>query len=452
MIRRITASFLAMLAAVVILVIVPLGLTLSSRERHDFAASAQVAARAAASVAEEQLDDRPGDRQPLTHVPVAAGDRMVILDAHGAPLLTVGPPVAPAIIDAVARHRRPRPDDLVAVSAAVGSPRHPDGTVILVRDAQPLDHRLDVLWAGLAAAALLTMTAGAVVAAGLARWITRPLRDLQGTAALIGHGDLTSRVETRSGPPEVRALAATIAEMARRIGSLLHSHRVMTADVSHQLRTPLSALRLRLELLVDEASPSLQPELQAALHETARLSRLTNGLLAVARAEALASRPQPVDVVAVVQQRADAWRAIIEEHDVTLTTQLGDVPYAWIVPGHLEQILDNLVANALDALDAVPAGGQLRLDVHPHGEQIRVRVRDNGPGMPPDRLATAFSRYTTGDSGSTGTGLGLAIVAQLVAADHGTCRLESTPGGGLTAILDLPAEPKRSHRFTSRRL
>lgn len=354
------------------------------------------------------------------------------------PLLTEGDPIDGQLIDAAVNGSGARPDDRVVASAPVGEPEHRDATVVLVRDSRTLDHRLFVLWSGLVVAAVLAMGAGAVVVAALARWITRPLRDLQRTAIGVGRGDLSVVVDEDAGPPEVQALATTIAEMARRIGSLLHSHRAMTADVSHQLRTPLSALRLRLELIADAAPLSLQPELHDALRETPRLSRLTNGLLRVARAEAQAAQPEPVDVGSIVSDRAKAWRALADERDVTLMVQIDQPPHAWIGPDHLDQILDNLIANALDALQP---GGHLRLRVHPHGKDVQLQVCDDGPGMPEARRAAAFSRYTSDQTIPSKNGLGLAIVARLVATDRGTCRLEPTAGGGLTAVIDFPAAP-----------
>lgn len=443
MIRRITASFLAVLAAVIALIIVPLGVTLSARERRDFVGSAHVAARAAGAITEERVGDRAdGEHGRAGTLPVDAGDGIVVLDAHGTPLLAAGRQVDPTVISDVRDHRRPHMGDAIVSTASVGDASHRDGTVILVRDAEPLDHRLFTLWAGLGAAGGMAMVVGALTAAGLARWIGRPLRDLQTAAARMGRGDLAAaRVSPESGPPEVRALARTFADMAERIGSLLDSQRVMTADVSHQLRTPLSALRLRLELLVDDVPDPLQDELLAALRETARLGRLVDGLLAVARAEAFVTHPESIDVTSVARERLDAWRPIAQERGLSVVAPFGHVAAAWATAGNLDQILDNLLANALDALDS---GGRLSVAVEPDGDHIQVLVSDDGPGMPPERLPTAFTRYASDRGKPTKTGLGLAIVARLIAADHGSCRLEPTPGGGITAILRLPAAPEGS--------
>src|SRR5207237_10915883 len=125
--------------------------------------------------------------------------------------------------------------DAVVVTAPIGPLASRDGTVVLVRDGGPLDNRVRALWLALAAAALVTVGLGAVLAAGLARWIGRPLRNLGTAATRMGHGDVSVRTDSQLGPPEVRAVAAAFNEMAQRLGVLLESQRNMTADVSHQL-------------------------------------------------------------------------------------------------------------------------------------------------------------------------------------------------------------------------
>ena len=110
---------------------------------------------------------------------------------------------------------------------------------------------------------------------------------------------------------------------------------------------------------------------------------------------------------------------------------------AWIGEGHLEQILDNLIANALDALSP---GHLVRLTAEATATGARITVRDNGPGMSPEDRERAFLRFTT--SSPNGTGLGLAIVHRLAVSNGGTARLDETPGGGLTVTLDFPGVPK----------
>lgn len=435
MTRRILASFLGVLLGLLALVVVPLGASLSAQQRRDFSLSTHSAARSLAAIAEERLGESSGaEGGSGLALPVEAGYGVVLLDPQGRQLATGGRAVAATLVAQVRAGRLPILTDAVVSTAVVGEAGHPDGTVILVRDAEPLDHRINTLWLGLAAAAAVALAVGALVAATLARWIGRPLRDLRAAAVGMGEGDVTVRTREPPGPPEVRAVATAFNEMGSRIGSLLDSQRIMTLDVSHQLRTPLAALRLRLELLAEDAPDELRAELHGALHEIARLSRLADGLLAVARAEEVTPRPAAIDVAALVSERVDLWQPVAQDRGVTLAARKSGAS-ARATPGHVEQVLDNLIANALDALGP---GHHVSLSAHTEDGEVVVRVADDGPGMSAQRRETAFARFVSDRSGPTKTGLGLAIVARLVAADHGTSTLEQTAGGGLTAVVRLP--------------
>jgi signal transduction histidine kinase len=241
-----------------------------------------------------------------------------------------------------------------------------------------------------------------------------------------------------SGPPELRRLATTFNTMAGRLEALVHGNRAVIADVSHQLRTPLAALRLRLDLLAADTDPATGHELAGALEELARLSRLVDGLLAVARAENVVPVPTAVDVAAVARERVVAWHPVADDRGITLEVVSRPRPsvQAWIGEGHLEQVLDNLIANALEALSA---GCHVTVTATATAAGAQVTVADDGPGMSAEDRERAFLRFTT--SNPNGTGLGLAIVHRLVTSNGGTARLAETPGGGLAAILDLPGVP-----------
>jgi signal transduction histidine kinase len=232
----------------------------------------------------------------------------------------------------------------------------------------------------------------------------------------------------------VRRLAGTFNMMAGRLDALVTGHRAMMADVSHQLRTPLAALRLRLDVLALASPPPLADELAGAQGEVARLSRLVDGLLAVARAENVTSAPVPVPVDAVIRDRVAAWLPAAEEKPAMLEARADGSLTARLGEGHLEQILDNLLANALEA---VPAGGRVKVSGCQAGGLVRVTVIDDGPGMSVAERRAALHRYASATPG--GTGLGLAIVHRLVTSDGGTVDLTDTPGGGLTVKLELPA-------------
>ena len=348
---------------------------------------------------------------------------MTVLDRTDAVVARAGPSLHPT-------------DDALTVTAVVGDPDRPAGKVVLTRPTAPLDDQVHKLWTLLATAAALALVVGAVVGWALGRWIATPLRSLTRAAQTIGAGSPLARADATVGPEQVRAVAAAFNEMADRVAALLAAQTAMTADVSHQLRTPLAALRLRLDLLTDEVSGDARGEVFGMIAETSRLSRLVDGLLAVARADAEVAAPEPIDVGAVCRERVAAWDPIAAERGVYLSVDENAQGLARITPGHLEQILDNLLANALDAL---PPDGTVRLEVDTVAATTSVRVIDDGPGMSAELRTRAFDRFVSDRHAAGGTGLGLAIVGRLVAGDHGTAELSETRGGGLTVDVRLPA-------------
>ena len=310
------------------------------------------------------------------------------------------------------------------------------GTVILVRPTASLDREIAAIWVLFGTICVVAMIGAALLAFGLARWVSRPLKGLDAAARRLADGDLEIRAKVESGPPELRRLGTTFNTMAGRLEALVHGNRAVIADVSHQLRTPLAALRLRLDLLADDTDPETGHELAGALDELARLSRLVDGLLTVARAENVVPVPMTVDVAEVAGERVVAWHPVADDRSIILATSSAKPVLAWIGEGHLEQILDNLIANALDALSP---GHMVRLTTTATPTGARITVSDNGPGMSAEDRERAFLRFTT--SSPNGTGLGLAIVHRLTISNGGTVRLDETPGGGLTVTLDLPAVP-----------
>jgi signal transduction histidine kinase len=316
-----------------------------------------------------------------------------------------------------------------------------EGTVILARSTESLDSEIVGLWVILGTISLVALLGATLLAFALARWVSRPLAGLTSAAGRLAEGDLESRAVVDSGPPELRRLAATFNTMAGRLEALVHGNRAVIADVSHQLRTPLAALRLRLDLLAADPDPDPETtghELAGALEELARLSRLVDGLLAVARAENVVPVPTAVDVAEVVRERVVAWHPVADDRGIALEVLSSPRPsvLAWMGEGHLEQVLDNLIANALDALSA---GDHVVVTATATAAGARITVADDGPGMSAEDRDRAFLRFTT--SNPNGTGLGLAIVHRLVTSNGGTARLAETPGGGLTAVLDFPGVP-----------
>ncbi|WP_405521711.1 HAMP domain-containing histidine kinase [Streptomyces canus] len=444
MTRRITWTLLVLTSVLLVLAVVPLAVSLTARERVAYRDSQRAATRVIAAAAEEHLSDNkpPTAMRQELGAAARAGDCAAVYDTSGRVVASTsctaaqGEEAEELVKDVLAGHEPEPPENegrLVAAEPA-GEVRRPAGAVVLARSAGPLDARIAAIWGWSAAIGVAGLAASALLSVRLARWVSRPLSTLDVSARRLGEGALDERADVGAGPPEVRRLAATFNTMAARMEALVHGHRAVIADVSHQLRTPLAALRLRLDVLAAEAGGDTAAEFAAAQEEIARLSRLVDGLLAVARAEQAAPRPTAVRVDEVVAERAAAWSPVAEERDVRLTVvSEGPALTVALGAGHLEQVLDNLIANAVDA---VPEGGSITLDRGRAGDAVRVFVRDDGPGMTDEAKAVAFRRF--GNPQARGAGLGLAIVHRLVTVNGGTARLEDTPGGGLTVVLDLP--------------
>jgi signal transduction histidine kinase len=302
-----------------------------------------------------------------------------------------------------------------------------------------VDRRVRDTWLTLAAVAGISLLAASLIGVALARWIAAPLRRVQEGATALGDGDLATRVPERSGPPEVRALAAAFNETARRLEELIEAQDAFVADASHQLRTPLTALRLRLENLESEGGDD-GADVLAALDEVRRLARMVDGLLALARAErhAAGSLAVPVAVTAALDERRDAWAPVGDERAVTIAVEGAADLSVLVEPGRFAQVVDNLLDNALEAS---PPGTTVVLRAVEDGDRVEVHVEDQGPGMNDEQRARAFDRFWQGAEGTGSSGLGLAIVSKLVHADGGAVDLRPVASGGLDAVVVLPRAP-----------
>jgi signal transduction histidine kinase len=438
---RIVLAVLAVVAAVLGSVAVPLGVITTNQDMRAFRNEARVAAVTLTNVAEERLDDKVRGSALSRTVDqlTRGGDRVLVLDGAGRRI--AGSPTRPVVTAAqlagATASGRPatyRQEESFLVVAPVRSDIAPGsgGVVVLARPTSEIERQAAVLWGVIAAVSTAGLLAAALVAIGLARWVRKPLSNLEVAAQELGDGRLSTRAPAETGPREVRQLAANFNSMAARLEALVIGHQATIADVSHQLRTPLAALRLRLDLLAQDSDAAAAAELAGAQDEIARLSRLVNGLLAVARAENIATIQVNLPLDVVIKTRVAAWQPAADERDVRLEADVERVTVR-MGEGHLEQILDNLIANALDVL---PGGGAIWITAGAVGDRGKIVVADNGPGMSAQQQRVAFRRFATSNGG--GTGLGLAIVDRLTVASGGTAALSDTPGGGLTVTIDLP--------------
>lgn len=452
MTRRLSLALLAFTAVVLVISIVPLGLLTAARDRRDFSEATEQLSRSLATLSEEPFDEDYRGALTSRRLSAAAGPGVgtVVMATAGRVIAATGPRVA--VPPSVARAARAGRVTSVTEHGRVVSaaPIAPDGrvrgVVVVTRPNSVVEHRIDRLWVVLGSVAAGALVLSLLLAVVAARWVSRPLAELKDTAWGWAEGRLGQRAAARSGPPEVRAVAVALNAMAGRLDALVASSRATVADVSHQVRTPLSAIRLRLELIRGEVSGQVDDDVAAALAEIDRLSRLVNGLLAVAHAEHVDVSPEPVDLCALVEERRQAWQPVADERGVTITVDVdGAHHWASATPGHLEQALDNVLANALDA---VPAGAHITFRVRRHSGRIVVSVIDDGPGMPPALQRDAFRRFVSGSTDQNPGGLGLAIVHRLVTTDGGSVGLDSAPGEGTTVTIELPAD--HSHAGSDR--
>ncbi len=336
----------------------------------------------------------------------------------------------------------------VAVPVASGGVVH--GALRITLDASRVDGRIHRFWAGLAGIAVVITTVVGLAAWALARSVTRPIRHLQDNATRYASGDLATDGRPATGPPEIRDLNAAMNTMASRLTLLIDEQRSFVADASHQLRTPLTAMRLRLENLQSRVPDSQVGELDSVIEETARLAALVDDLLQLARADEHAP-VEVVDLGAMVADRVEMWLAFVADRGISIDLQAPDgLVLARAMPGAVEQVLDNLIDNAQTAS---PDHGAVRIELVPGMNEHVVSVSDDGPGLSDEDKVRAVHRFWRGDASTSGTGLGLAIATALVDGSGGSIQLTDAPGHGLRVVIRLvaasapvapedPAEPK----------
>ncbi|RRQ76714.1 two-component sensor histidine kinase [Streptomyces griseofuscus] len=459
MTRRLLLSHLSLILLVLLALEVPFGVFYARGELSRFSHTAEQGAMTLAEVCEDKMEH--GLTADLPELADAYGQRtggtVLVADRRGVVLtdtaahamvgkdLSAEPDISSALHDhPVVDTRRAPPTDgeYLFVTVPGGSNASVACVVRTVYSLAPLKARVHTAWLVLAAAGLGVLAAASLIGFALARSITRPVRALERATAQLAEGRITDPPATDCGPPELRRLAASFTRTATRLQHLLQAQQAFASDVSHQLKTPLTALRLRLENFEPHLAPCAQGSLDKALGELERLSRMVQGLLALARLENTEIRAEAADLSTVVADRAGIWTAFADEQQVEILVSKGTSVPVLVVPGALEQIIDNLLSNALRvsapgtsvtlAVVTTPAqGGHAPL-------MAELHVIDQGPGMTEAERHRAFDRFWRAPHADhDGTGLGLALVRHLTRAGGGEVTLEAAPGGGLDAVVRL---------------
>lgn len=461
MAARIVGALVAVTLVVLIALEVPLAVTFEQQRTTEASTELE---RDALAIGDLVEDDLESGAETLLDAAVHGyaderGARAVIVDASGVALAdsnptpevgeSVGrsfagrPEIAAALageITIVTRRSETLDETLMIVAAPVRSGGRVLGAVRVSRSRAEIDEEVRRYQLALGAIALLSLAGCIGLGYAVGRWATGALAGLQRTAARLERGDLEARAPVAVGPPEVQDLSASFNAMADRLASLVRSSQDFAADASHQLRTPLTAVRLRLDNLA--ATTGDEEAVDAVLRDIARLEQTIDALLAFTRLDRQPTQPSAIVVETALRERAAVWAATAEESGVQIAVLDGEGLSARVEldPNHLEQVLDNLLANAVDA---APRGTTVELWAQVQGDRLAIHVTDHGAGLSETDRERAFDRHWGMRPG--GTGLGLAIVERLCANNHASVRLDESPGGGIDAVVLVRRAPAAVH-------
>ena len=457
--KRLVAALLGLTLVVLLVHDIPLTTYLRTVETDRIITALERDSFIIAGKAEESLEDaKPvylaSLNKTLQNYKSKSGARVIVTDAKGIIISTsnaddaVGesylsrPEIARALTGEVASGRRYSQtlnDELLFVSVPVLNGNTVLGVVRVTFSSSVVDNAVNQRIRGISTVAGITLLLAGLVAFLLATSVTRRLQELRNVTEQLASGDLDVRAEANEGAPEIKSLAESFNTMADQLNSLIAQQRAFAGDASHQLRTPLTALQLRLERtaeLIFEDPEAANERLEAAMAETERLQRLVEGLLVLSRSEAKGQADtQTYDLAIIARERAESWSALADERNISVVANLPKSVWVHAVPGAIEQIIDNYVDNAIEI---VPEGTTITIEITTSATMATIHVKDEGRGMSPEDLAKAFNRFWRGRSDAHGSGLGLAIVNRLATASGGRAFLENRIPHGLDAQADLP--------------
>jgi two-component system, OmpR family, sensor kinase len=438
---RLVLAAAYLLAAVVIALAVPLALSVDRRATSELESDVVANASVLSSRVSGLVNDGETERLEEVIGGATVGDaaRTVVVSDTGALLAdtegaaAVGTPFATAErpefqaalggeIDVRRRHSDTLGEELLLVTVPV---TNLDQTIGALRVSAPMgevESSVRSSWLALGLIGLVVVLAGLVLAWILAGSIARPVEKLRAAAGRLGRGDLEARVEPE-GPQEIDELGRSFNRMAGELSDNLAAQRDFVANASHQLRTPLTGIKLRLEAIRGEGGAAAD-EAAKAEAELDRLSLLVDDLLALARASSDHASPERVDLGDAARSAGRRWAepAATAGHDLVVAE--ADSGHAWAAPADVAHVLDNLIENAIRYS---PSGSRIEVQVDSDG----FVVSDTGPGIPPaerERIFERFYRGAEGRAAGPGTGLGLAIVAELAERWGGSVELLDGPG------------------------
>ena len=460
---RLVASFAYVLLVVIVALTVPLGIVLRDRARSELEALTLANAQTIAAVlTRDQLEDDPADRRVLVrNTERYAGDvggRVVVLDDTGVVIAdsddedvgedfaTPGrPEVASALASqplAEVRRSEEEEGDIAVAAAPIIDEGELVGVVRISRDVATVQANVGRATAAIVAVALGGLIAGLVLALAIARSLARPLSRLATTARRLGDGDLSARAGSLEGGDEVHELAGSFDEMAARVERTVRAQREFVANASHQLRTPLTGIKLRLEAAIAESDDEeVRTQLRAADTEVDRLSQIIERLLTMASQIEEGTVPH-AELGDAVGRAVHRWEERATRVSAELSDQIEGADLTVVAdPADVDQVLDVLIDNAL-----THAVGPIRVIASPGRGRAVISVADRGPGIPEDEVARVTERFFRGRGAARGgSGLGLAIARELAERWGGGFDLRAVDGGTRVDVW-FPAVPDGATR------
>jgi signal transduction histidine kinase len=453
-----------LLVVVVVALEIPLAVNISRRAHNELKSSLI----ATASVVAARInDDLPNASDPAAAsfirdtvvVPTAraTGTRIVVVDESGLVVADSSNEAAPGElymtpdrpefasvvdgqIDVRTRHSDTLGEDLLLVTAPVVHNREVVGAARISETLEAVDAKVRRSLVALGAIGLAVILVGLGLAWLLSLGLARPVRRLATAATRLGQGDLETRADA-SGKGELAVLAGTFNQMAEGLASNLRAQRDFLANASHQLRTPLTGLRLRLEAIEAEGGPAAA-QASRAQAEVTRLSELVEDLLELARATSAETTGTAVDLSEAARHAVDRWAGLASEGGKRLVERIGPGCRVWASPEDLGHVLDNLLENSIRY---TPPGAEVTVETRLSDGRAVLAVADSGPGIPLEDRTRVFERFYRGSSGKLagpGTGLGLAVASELVERWGGSLRLADGTGTRFEATFpSLPTVP-----------
>jgi two-component system, OmpR family, sensor kinase len=449
---RLLAAFAYVLLLIIVAFEVPLALNLARRIKAEVKNDAASQAFIVAAGASGRMD-RPVQLQSLARQAGAdLGARVIVVNARGVIRADSGrtglgrsyagrPEIREALSGRTAqgeRHSDTLDQDLLYTAVPVTNAGRTVGAVRVTQSVSDVNSRVWRNVLALAAIGGLALALGLALAWFLAGTLARPLRNLARTARCVEEGDLEARAEV-TGASEQREVAHAFNDMAERLGLVLAAQREFVANASHQLRTPLTGLRLRLEAAASKVdSAEVHAEVAAAEQEAVRLARLLTALLMLAREGDRPKPGRPVSLEDAVERAHERWAVRAEQGEHQLELARGEDVVVESSDEDIAIMLDNLVENAIHYS---PPGTTVTLEWGRDGGDAYIAVLDEGPGIDVEDEAALFERFargSTGRAGPGGSGLGLAIVRTLARRWRGEALIANRSDGGARAEVRLP--------------